>query len=297
MFYHSFLLRKIYFCLNYFCATSSWSISKQSNVKSSSWSVWLLYYRLLSSRRYRIWAPSSSKLNTTNNICHALFAFASFPLGKTHMQWPAQFWPGFSVWDWFDLFFKKDAFFWISARKSKMVETHVALGVACRNVCRGPYVHGGVLICQTDLIADHTGIFFCGREAEMDFPESQEWVCSLLDHSKCSLLKSSHKPGAAPQDKAVCPRYNTGWTAGLLLETAAWELGAWIHSHLQRFVVVQRDFSGWEVANVMLFWDYWSLGRKGLSSVFREPDTSALMCKPHPLLLAQMSVVRLYLHC
>lgn len=69
---------------------------------------------------------------------------------------------------------------------------------------------GGVLISQTDLIADHTGIiFFCGREAEMDFPESQEWVCSLLDHSKCSSLESSHKPGAAPQDKAVCPRYNT----------------------------------------------------------------------------------------
>lgn len=143
MFYHSVLLRKIYFCLNYFCATSSWSISKQSNVKSSFWSVWLLYYRLLSSRRYRIWAPSSSELNTTTNICHALFAFASSPLGKTHMQWPAQFWSGFFVWDWFDLFFKKDAFFWISARKSKMVETHVALGVACRNVCRGPYVHGG----------------------------------------------------------------------------------------------------------------------------------------------------------
>lgn len=98
--------------------------------------MWLRHYRLLSSHHYRIWAPSSSALNTTTNICHVLFAFATSPLGKMHVQWHAQFWSAFSVWDWFD-FFKKDAYFWISVRKGKMEETHIALRAACRNIHRG----------------------------------------------------------------------------------------------------------------------------------------------------------------
>ena len=85
--------------------------------------------------------------------------------------------------------------------------------------------------------------FFCGREAELDFPESQEQVCSVLDRSKwsCSLLESRQNLGTAPQDKAACPSYSRRWMAGSLVKTAVWELWAWIHSHLHRFVLVQRD--------------------------------------------------------
>lgn len=203
-------------------------VFQNSNVKSSSWRIWLPHYRLLSSHCYRTWAPSSSTLNTMTNICHVLFAFTFSPLGKMHVQWRAQFWSGFSVWDWFD-FFKTDAFFWITVRKGKMEETRVALGVACRNVCSSLHVRvcGGVQLYQTNLEGLLTVLgFFCGREAELDFPESQEQMCSLLDCGKwsCSSLEPSHKLGTAPQNKAACPCHSRGWRERLLLETAVWEL-------------------------------------------------------------------------
>lgn len=94
-----------------------------------------------------------------------------------------------------------------------MEETHVALGVVCRNACRGPYVceEGVDHLSQTNLqeLLTIPG-FFCGREAEVAFPESQEQVCSSLDRSKRSCLESSHKSGTVPQDKAAWPCCSRG---------------------------------------------------------------------------------------
>lgn len=207
-------------------------------MKISSWSVWLLHYRLLSSHHYSIWAPSSSTLNTTTNICHVLFAFASSPLGKMHLQWDARFWWGFSVWDWFWVCFltrkmHSSKFQWEKVRWKK----DVALGVVRRSICRGPYVCGQALFSFLRLIWrncwPYWDVFF-GREAELNLPENQEQACSLPDCSRwiCSLLHPNHESGTAPQrTAALCPCYSAGWTEGLLLETVVWELEAWIHTH------------------------------------------------------------------
>lgn len=48
-------------------------------------------------------------------------------------------------------------------------------------ICGGAVVQ----LSQTNLEEVLTVLgFFCGREAELDFPESQEVVCTLLDQSK-----------------------------------------------------------------------------------------------------------------
>lgn len=209
------------------------------------------------------------------NICHILFAFATSPLGKMHVQWHAQFWSAFSVWDWFD-FFKKDACFWISVRKGKMEETHIALRAACRNIYRG--------LCMGMVLFSFLRLFwrscwpyqdFCGREAELDFPESQEQVCSLLGGSKWSCSSAGVQPPVrdCPSEQSSMPllwqRMNRRVTSTNCCVRA---LGLDSHS-LADVCCPKGDFFGWEVANVTLFWDCWSLCRKGLTSVLREPET------------------------
>lgn len=143
-------------------------------MKISSWSVWLLHYRLLSSHHYSIWAPSSSTLNTTTNICHVLFAFASSPLGKNASAVGCPVLVRFLcmrlVWGLF--FNKKDAFFWISVRKGKMEERRSTWSGAQKYLQRSLCVWVGVVqLSQTNReeLLTILGWFFVG--------EKQSWTC------------------------------------------------------------------------------------------------------------------------
>lgn len=175
-----------------------------------------------------------------------MFCLLLHPLlwGKMHLQWDARFWWGFSVWDWFWVCFltrkmHSSKFQWEKVRWKK----DVALGVARRSICRGPYVCGRALFSFLRLIWrncwPYWDVFLWERSrAELAWKPRAGVLVARLQQVNLQLAASQPQVRDCPSaHSSIMPllqrRVNRRVTSRNCC-VRAWGLD----SHSQRFVVV-----------------------------------------------------------